>query len=47
MVVATFPFYEPEMRTLKVVGDILRRVPSPGDLRAGPMHGVPSLQVKT
>ena len=32
---------------LKAVGAIRGRMPWPGDLRAGPMHGVPSLQLKT
>jgi len=42
------PFlYEPEQRSLRAVGDILGRMPLPGDLRAGPMHRVPSLQWKT
>lgn len=42
------PFlYEPEKRSLRAVGDILGRMPLPGDLRAGPMHRVPSLQWKT
>lgn len=42
------PFlYEPEKRSLLAVGDILDRMPLPGDLRAGPMHRVPSLQWKT
>ncbi len=42
------PFlYEPEKRSLRAVGDILGRMPLPGDLTAGPMHRVPSLQWKT
>jgi len=42
------PFlYEPEKRTLKAVGDILGRMPVPGDLRGGPMHRIPSLHWKT
>lgn len=39
--------YEPEKRPLRAVGDILGRMPLPGDLRAGPMHRVPALQWKT
>src|SRR5258708_19144801 len=42
------PFlYEPEKRSLRAVGDILGRMPLPGDVRAGPMHRVPALQWKT
>ncbi len=42
------PFlYEPEKRSLRAVGDILGRIPLPGDGRGGPMHRVPSLQWKT
>ncbi|MGK8744118.1 DNA cytosine methyltransferase [Pseudomonas aeruginosa] len=43
------PFlYEPEKKTLRAVGDILGRMPLPGDIdAAGPMHRVPSLQWKT
>ncbi|MCY1393217.1 C-5 cytosine-specific DNA methylase [compost metagenome] len=43
------PFlYEPEKKTLRAVGDILGRMPLPGDTdTAGPMHRVPSLQWKT
>lgn len=42
------PFlYEPEKRRLLGVGEILERLPLPGDLRAGPMHRMPSLQWKT
>jgi len=42
------PFlYEPEKRSLRAVGDILGRMPLPGDGRGGPMHRVPSLQWKT
>src|SRR3990167_3025357 len=42
------PFlYEPETRPLRAVGTVLGRMPLPGDLRAGPMHRVPSLQWKT
>ncbi len=42
------PFlYEPEKRPLRAVGDILGRMPLPGDMAGGPMHRVPSLQWKT
>jgi len=42
------PFlYEPEKKTLRAVGDILSRMPLPGDMRAGPMHRIPALQWKT
>lgn len=42
------PFlYEPEKRSLRAVGDILGRMPLPGDGRGGPMHRIPSLQWKT
>lgn len=42
------PFlYEPEKRRLRGVGEILERLPLPGDLSAGPMHRMPSLQWKT
>lgn len=39
--------YEPERRPLRAVGDVLGRMPLPGDLSAGPMHRVPALQWKT
>ncbi len=40
--------YEPEKKSLRAVGDILGRMPLPGDIEAaGPMHRVPSLQWKT
>lgn len=39
--------YQPERRALRAVGDVLGRMLLPGDLRAGPMHRVPSLQWKT
>jgi site-specific DNA-cytosine methylase len=39
--------YEPEPRPLRAVGDVLGRMLLPGDLRAGPMHRMPSLQWKT
>ncbi|HBO4548697.1 DNA cytosine methyltransferase [Pseudomonas aeruginosa] len=43
------PFlYEPEKKSLRAVGDILGRMPLPGDIEAaGPMHRVPSLQWRT
>lgn len=43
------PFlYEPEKKTLRAVGDILGRMPLPGDIDAGgPMHRVPSLHWQT
>ncbi len=42
------PFlYEPPKRSLRAVGDVLGRMPMPGDLRAGPMHRVPSLRWQT
>ena len=42
------PFlYEPPKRPLRGVGDILDRLPLPGDERAGPMHRMPMLQWKT
>ena len=42
------PFlYEPPKRALRAVGDVLGRMPMPGDLRAGPMHRVPSLRWQT
>lgn len=42
------PFlYEPDKRPLRAVGDVLGRMLLPGDLRAGPMHRIPSLQWKT
>ncbi len=42
------PFlYEPEKRPLLAVGDILGRMPMPGDPTGGAMHRVPSLQWKT
>lgn len=39
--------YEPTRRPLRAVGDILGRMPLPGDPAGGPMHRVPSLQWKT
>lgn len=42
------PFlYEPEKRRLRGVGEILERLPMPGDTRGGPMHRMPALQWKT
>lgn len=42
------PFlYEPPKRSLRAVGDILDRMPMPGDLSAGPMHRIPLLQWQT
>ncbi|HHX0980126.1 TPA: DNA cytosine methyltransferase [Pseudomonas aeruginosa] len=43
------PFlYEPEKKSLRAVGDILGRMPLPGDIdAAGPMHRIPSLHWKT
>ncbi|MFN3303142.1 MAG: DNA cytosine methyltransferase [Roseateles sp.] len=39
--------YQPATRALRGVGEVLGRMPLPGDLRAGPMHRVPALQWKT
>lgn len=39
--------YEPPMKRLQGVGTVPGRMPLPGDLAAGPMHRVPSLQWKT
>ncbi len=42
------PFlYEPPKRPLRGVGEILEKLPMPGDLSMGPMHRIPSLQWKT
>lgn len=42
------PFlFEPELRPLRAVGDVLGRMPLPGDPAGGPMHRVPRLQWKT
>ena len=42
------PFlYEPPTRALRAVGEVLGRMPMPGDLRAGPMHRIPSLRWQT
>ncbi|WP_232453419.1 DNA cytosine methyltransferase [Burkholderia ubonensis] len=44
--VPTF-LYEPPVKRLQGVGTVLGRMPLPGDVAAGPMHRVPSLQWKT
>lgn len=42
------PFlYEPEKKRLLGVGEVLERLPLPGDPLGGPMHRVPALQWKT
>lgn len=42
------PFlYEPERKRLRAVGDVLGRMPFPGDAGSGPMHRIPRLQWKT
>lgn len=42
------PFlYQPEKHRLRGVGEILDRLPLPGDPAAGPMHRMPALQWKT
>ncbi len=42
------PFlYEPVMKPLRSVGQVLDLMPLPGDPRAGPIHRVPSLQYRT
>jgi len=42
------PFlYEPDKKRLRAVGDVLGRMPFPGDAAAGPMHRIPRLQWKT
>ncbi|HEB92341.1 MAG TPA: DNA cytosine methyltransferase, partial [Gammaproteobacteria bacterium] len=42
------PFlYEPESRPLQAIGDVLGRMPLPGDSAAGAMHRVPRLQWRT
>lgn len=42
------PFlYEPEKKRLQSVGDVLGRMPLPGDASAGPLHRIPRLQWKT
>lgn len=39
--------YEPEKKRLRGVGEILGRMPFPGDAAGGPMHRIPRLQFKT
>lgn len=39
--------YEPEKKRLRAVGDVLGRMPFPGDAAAGPLHRIPRLQWKT
>lgn len=39
--------YQPVKQRLQAVGDILSRMPRPGDPAAGPMHRLPRLQWKT
>jgi len=39
--------YEPEKRPLRAIGDVLGKMPMPGDSVAGPMHRLPALQWKT
>lgn len=42
------PFlYEPTKKPLRAVGDVLGRMPMPGDALGGPMHRIPALQWKT
>ncbi|WP_371765542.1 DNA cytosine methyltransferase [Massilia sp.] len=42
------PFlYEPEKKRLRPVGDVLGRMPFPGEAAGGPMHRIPRLQWKT
>lgn len=42
------PFlYEPDKKRLRAVGDVLGRMPFPGDQAGGPMHRIPRLQWKT
>lgn len=42
------PFlYEPEKKRRRAVGDVLGRMPFPGDAKGGPMHRIPRLQWKT
>lgn len=42
------PFlYEPPKKRLRGVGEVLEKLPLPGDERGGPMHRMPSLQWKT
>lgn len=39
--------YEPPKRPLRAVGEILDKLPLPGDTTGGPMHKIPALQWKT
>lgn len=39
--------YEPPKQRLRGVGEILDKMPLPGDPRAGPMHRIPALQWQT
>ncbi len=39
--------YEPDKKPLRAVGDVLGRMPLPGDPAGGPMHRIPALQWKT
>ncbi|HXC41134.1 MAG TPA: DNA cytosine methyltransferase [Burkholderiales bacterium] len=39
--------YQPDKRPLRAVGDVLSKLPMPGDPRGGPMHRMPALQWKT
>lgn len=39
--------YEPMKRSLRAVGEVLSKMPLAGDMRAGVMHRLPSLQWKT
>lgn len=39
--------YEPPKRPLRAVGELLDRMPLPGDPAAGPMHRIPNLNWKT
>lgn len=42
------PFlYEPTKKPLRAVGDVLSRLPMPGEALGGPMHRIPALQWKT
>jgi site-specific DNA-cytosine methylase len=42
------PFlYEPPQRRLRAVGEVLEKLPLPGDAAGGPMHRIPSLQFQT
>ncbi len=39
--------YEPPKRRLRSVGEILEKMPLPGDPAGGPLHRIPMLQMKT